>query len=174
MGFNSGFKGLTVATAFMHYRMRLSCNNLTYFILPKQCSYFIKSELLLFMILGINLYFYYWYFMSLQNQTGVCIDDRFGCSGRCYQSQLINQTQKLQCIIFMTQMRAKIIYTMFWTNTAQHVSQFLSKSQYTITKCHGLYLTYALAEQHVSTNKQTKIITSIIYFITSYALLLLL
>jgi hypothetical protein len=74
----------------------------------------------------------------------------------------------------MTQMRAKIIYTMFWTNTAQHVSQFLSKSQYMITKCHGLYLTYALAEQHASTNKQTKIITSIIYFITSYALLLLL
>ena len=48
----------------------------------------------------------------------------------------------------MTQTRAKIIYTMFWANTAQHVSQFLSKRQYMITKCHGLYLTYALAEQH--------------------------
>lgn len=37
---------------------------------------------------------------------------------------------------------------MFWANTAQRVSRFLSERQYTITECHGLYLTYALAEQH--------------------------
>jgi len=60
----------------------------------------------------------------------------------------INQRLKDCSASFFTEMRAKIIYTMFWTNTAQHVSQFLSKRQYTITKCRGLYLTYALAEQH--------------------------